>query len=407
LQARAAGFRADIFGNSGIVLTVYAQSAPSVELGCDAALRDTSGEIDAVVNFAVTAGATYLIEVSALASADTGTVELLISGGAPPLSLSVSPATAVLPPGSTGQQFTAQVLNTPNTGVRWSISPSLGRISPSGLYTPPGPVNAPTTVTVTATSFADSTRHNTATVSLLPSTGTAPLIALVANVTGEGAAIGQNTWAEIKGVNLAPDTRIWQGSDFVNGQLPTQLDGVGVTVNGKPAYIYYISPSQVNILTPLDSTTGTVPVQLTTSAGTSNIATATLQAYAPGLFVYGGSYAAATHADGSLIGPSALYPGTTTPAQPGEAIVLYANGFGQSNPAIVAGSDVQAGALPTNPLVTVGGYPATVQFAGVVSAGLYQFNIIVPAAVPNGNNVVSIQYNGFTAQSGVLVTVQQ
>ena len=345
--------------------------------------------------------------MSALASADTGTVELLISGGAPPLSLSVSPATAVLPPGSTGQQFTAQVLNTPNTGVRWSISPSLGRISPSGLYTPPGPVNAPTTVTVTATSFADSTRHNTATVSLLPSTGTAPLIALVANVTGEGAAIGQNTWAEIKGVNLAPDTRIWQGSDFVNGQLPTQLDGVGVTVNGKPAYIYYISPSQVNILTPLDSTTGTVPVQLTTSAGTSNIATATLQAYAPGLFVYGGSYAAATHADGSLIGPSALYPGTTTPAQPGEAIVLYANGFGQSNPAIVAGSDVQAGALPTNPLVTVGGYPATVQFAGVVSAGLYQFNIIVPAAVPNGNNVVSIQYNGFTAQSGVLVTVQQ
>jgi uncharacterized protein (TIGR03437 family) len=49
---------------------------------------------------------------------------------------------------------------------------------------------------------------------------------------------------------------VWQGSDFTNGQMPTQLDGVSVTVNGKPAYVYYISPTQVNILTPPDPMPG-------------------------------------------------------------------------------------------------------------------------------------------------------
>jgi hypothetical protein len=75
-----------------------------------------------------------------------------------------------------------------------------------------------------------------------------PVITLVANAEGGNPAIAPNTWVEIKGMNLssAGDSRPWQGSDFVNNQLPTSLDGVSVTVNGKSAYIYYISPAQVN-----------------------------------------------------------------------------------------------------------------------------------------------------------------
>src|ERR1700691_4451999 len=47
----------------------------------------------------------------------------------------------------------------------------------------------------------------------------------VANAEGESLTIAPNTWVEIKGSNLAPDTRIWAAADFVNGKLPTQLDG--------------------------------------------------------------------------------------------------------------------------------------------------------------------------------------
>jgi len=96
-------------------------------------------------------------------------------------------------------------------------------------------------------------------------------ITLVANAEGENQTIAPNTWVEIKGQNLSKsgDSRTWQASDFVNNQLPTKLDGVSVTVNGKSAYVYYISPAQINILTPPDPMQGPVAVQVTTSAGSS------------------------------------------------------------------------------------------------------------------------------------------
>jgi uncharacterized protein (TIGR03437 family) len=80
----------------------------------------------------------------------------------------------------------------------------------------------------------------------------------VANAEGDVPLIAPNTWVKIKGTSLAPpgDSRFWQGSDFVNNRMPTQLDGVGATVNGRSAYVYYISPTQVNILTPPDAMTG-------------------------------------------------------------------------------------------------------------------------------------------------------
>ena len=95
-------------------------------------------------------------------------------------------------------------------------------------------------------------------------TTTGPEIAEVANAEGESPIIAPNTWVEIKGVNLAPsgDSRTWQGSDFTGNQMPTALDGVSVTVNGKSAYVSYISPVQVNILTPPDAMSGPVQVVL-------------------------------------------------------------------------------------------------------------------------------------------------
>ena len=65
-------------------------------------------------------------------------------------------------------QFTAQVLNTSNTAVTWSISPATGSISASGLYTAPASITAQQTVMVTATSVADPTRFATGGVTLNP-----------------------------------------------------------------------------------------------------------------------------------------------------------------------------------------------------------------------------------------------
>ncbi|HTB11544.1 MAG TPA: IPT/TIG domain-containing protein [Bryobacteraceae bacterium] len=243
-----------------------------------------------------------------------------------------------------------------------------------------------------------------------PLTTAAPTITVVANAEGGVATIAPNSWVEIKGSNLAPsgDTRVWQTTDFLNNQLPTSLDGVSVTVNGVPAYVYYISPTQVNILTPPKAISGLVAVQLTNNGVTSANFMVQAQAESPSFFVFGGGpYIAATHVNGSYLGPTGLYPGLTTPAQPGETVVMYANGFGSTSTPVVSGSETQSGTLSPMPVITIGGATATVTFAGLVAPGEFQFNVVVPPSLANGDQPTMAMYNGLTTQAGALITVQQ
>jgi uncharacterized protein (TIGR03437 family) len=243
-----------------------------------------------------------------------------------------------------------------------------------------------------------------------PLTTAVPTVTLVANAEGGVATIAPNSWVEIKGSNLGPagDTRIWENSDFVNSQLPTSLDGVSVTVNGQPAYVYYVSPTQLNILTPPNAMSGSVPVQVSSNGVVSAKFTVQAQAVSPSFFVFGGGpYIAATHANGTYIGPTSLYPGFTTPAQPGETIVMYANGFGSTSTRVVSGSETQSGTLSPMPVITIGGVAATVTFAGLGSApGEFQFNVVVPPSLANGDQPTMAMYNGLTTQTGTLITVQ-
>jgi uncharacterized protein (TIGR03437 family) len=235
-----------------------------------------------------------------------------------------------------------------------------------------------------------------------------PQISLVANAEGESPTIAPNTWVEIKGSDLAlpGDARIWQAPDFVNGQLPTQLDGVSVTVNGKSAFLWYISPTQANILTPPDALAGNVTVQLTNNGATSAPFSAKSQSLSPSFFVFDGAHIAATHLDGSLLGPATLYPGFSTPAKPGEIVVLYANGFGSTNVIVTAGSITQSGTLSPLPTVKIAGATATVQFAGLVAPGEFQFNVTVPSSVADGDQPIVATYNGLSTQTGAVITVQ-
>ncbi len=239
----------------------------------------------------------------------------------------------------------------------------------------------------------------------------APTISRVANAAGGSATLAPNTWVEIDGSNLAPagDSRSWKGSDFVNGQLPVILDGVSVTVNEKAAYVSYISPTQINILTSSDTISGPVTVRVTVNGAVSAVFTAQAQAQtiSPSFFTFSGvPYIAATHADGSYLGPATLYPGATTPAKPGETIVLYANGFGAVSPAVAAGSPVQSGTLAKAPVIQIGGTAVTVKFAGLISPGLFQFNVVVPANAPDGDLPVTAAYGGASTQAGTLLTIQ-
>jgi uncharacterized protein (TIGR03437 family) len=243
---------------------------------------------------------------------------------------------------------------------------------------------------------------------------TQPQIAGV-GVSGGGANIAQNAWVEIYGANLAPASvgaggLTWSNApSFASGQMPTQLQGVSVTVNGNPAYIYFISPTQVNVLTPLDSTTGAVAVEVNNGSAISAAFTANLQPVAPGFLRFGdGVHVAALHANYSYLGPASMSaPGYTfTPAAPGETILLFGDGFGLPVSMLTAGSDVQTGALPSPwPRITIGGATATVQYAGLISPGLYQLNVVAPSTAADGDNQVIAYYAGVSSPTGAMIPV--
>ena len=59
------------------------------------------------------------------------------------------------------------------------------------------------------------------------------------------------------------------------------------------------------------------------------------------------------------------------------------------------------------PVITIGGVAAPVQFAGLVAPGEFQFNVVVPSTLANGDQLVTATYNGSTTQAGTLLTVHQ
>jgi uncharacterized protein (TIGR03437 family) len=217
-----------------------------------------------------------------------------------------------------------------------------------------------------------------------------------------------NSWVTVYGSNLSVTSRAWSDSDFLNAGLPFSLDGVSVILTGAPrlAYVGYVSPSQVNFLLPSNLSSGTVQVQVRNPAGISNQVPITVQANAPQLFTADGKYVLATHMNGSLVGRG----GTSPPAAPGEAIIIYGTGLGPTNPALIPGQlPTQPASLTGTQQVMIGGADAVVVSAGIVpgSAGLYQLNVRVPDSLSDGDQPVFCSNGGGVNSATTLIAVQK
>ncbi len=236
---------------------------------------------------------------------------------------------------------------------------------------------------------------------LLGSIQAAPSFLTTGIVSGGSLATGPiapNEWVALKGSGLSATTGNW----VVTGTtLPTQVNGVGVTVNGEAAPVSFVSNSQINFLVPADVQVGTAQIVTTNNGLTSAAVAATVNTIAPSFFTIGtangNNFIAATHANGSLIGPAGLITGvTTTPAAPGEIIVLYGTGFG---PALTQN------VLSVTPTIVIDGIAANVIFAGIAGAGLDQFNVTVPANAAAGNVLVVGLSGNAETQSNAFITV--
>jgi uncharacterized protein (TIGR03437 family) len=300
----------------------------------------------------------------------------------------------------------------------------IGRITMAGdisEYPIPTTNSEPVNITVGpdgALWFTELNGNKIGRVVLTPSQPT--ISAVTSGADGHIRTIQSNSWVTIFGSNLAPagSNRTWGEQDLVNGKLPLSLDGVSATINGKPAFVEYISPEQINVLAPDDSSSGSVQAVVTNDSAASQPFLVQLGSYAPAFFTYGPPiqrYIAAILAPGPdgtsdyLVPSGALGADSSSrPARAGDIVELYATGFGPTNPAPPNGQVFMGAYSTATPVtVTIGEINAPVVWAGLSSAGLYQLNVIVPEGLPNGDIPVVAAVGGSQSQSSVFIPVQQ
>jgi uncharacterized protein (TIGR03437 family) len=342
---------------------------------------------------------------------------LRISSAGPPLSYKVTPST------TSGGPWLGSSSITGTTPAGMTVSIDIYAGTTTAL--PPGTYKGAFTITPTTPGYTTSvtvpvTLVLSATVPANPPAISTTNGILNAASNQPGSGIVPNSYVTIKGTNLASITDTWNSS-IVGGQLPTSLDGVTVTFSGAPGYISYISPTQINVLVPqIDLGSASVSVTNNGSLGQGSSQTVGVSQYGPAFFVFGGStQAIATRQDYSYAAKSGTIAGlTTTPAKPGDVLILWGTGFGPTSPATLPGSVTPSDRAYSTSFpvtVTINNVPATVYGAALAPglAGLYQVAIQVPPALGNGDWPIvatagsAAQLSSVSSPSNVILSVHQ
>ncbi|HLK62561.1 MAG TPA: IPT/TIG domain-containing protein [Bryobacteraceae bacterium] len=238
-----------------------------------------------------------------------------------------------------------------------------------------------------------------------------------ASAFGQFKSIAPGSWIEIYGSNLAVDSRSWGGGDFNGVNAPTSLDGTKVTIGGQPAYVDYISPTQVNAQVPFSVGTGSQPVVVTNGNVASAAFTINVNAEEPGLLapssfaVNGTQFVAALFTDGVtyVLPPGSIAGLPSRRAQPGDTITLYGIGFGPVTPNIPAGQVVQQSNVLSVPLhVFFGTTEAVVSYDGLApsAVGLYQINVVVPNVASSDAVPLTFSLGGVSGTQILYTAVQ-
>jgi uncharacterized protein (TIGR03437 family) len=262
--------------------------------------------------------------------------------------------------------------------------------------------------------IADSTNNRIREVYAAASPDTAPAVTPggVVPIYSSATTIQSGSWISVFGTNLAPAPATW------NNDFPTTLGTTTVTIDNKLAYLWYVSPTQINMQAPGDTVTGTVKVVVTTAAGTTT-STVTLGQFGPSFSVLDGKHVAGIilRSNGSgaygggtydIVGPTGTslgYP--TVAARAGDNLVLFGVGFGPTNPVVPVGQAYTGAAQTTNSVqLSIGSTTVLPTFAGITSAGLYQMNLVVPSGLGVGDVPLLAMVGGVQTQSGVLLSLQ-
>jgi uncharacterized protein (TIGR03437 family) len=236
----------------------------------------------------------------------------------------------------------------------------------------------------------------------------------VVPIYSSASTIQPGSWISIFGSNLASAFVTW------NNDFPTSLGDTKVTIDNKPAYLWYVSPGQINLQAPDDTAKGSVTVAITTPSGTAT-STVILAQFGPSFCLLDGKHVAGIifRTDGSgaygggsydIVGPNGTSLGyKTVAAKAGDTLALFGVGFGPTYPSVLAGQ-AYSGAAPTNYPVQlfINDVGITPAFSGITSAGLYQINIVqLPPGLGTGDVSLRAAVGGAATPSGVVISLQE
>jgi uncharacterized protein (TIGR03437 family) len=217
----------------------------------------------------------------------------------------------------------------------------------------------------------------------------------LANAASGIAGAAEGSLVSLYGSDLAPAGTLATATTL---PLPTELDGVSVTVGGRLVPILAVAnvngTAQINFQMPFGlAGHGNLPMIVNNGGVLSDPVAVQVLAAQPGVFLVKGQ-GLVLHADYSYVTPG-------RPAAPGEELIVYCTGLGAVTPTVETGS-----ASPTSPLavsatpqVMIGNSLAKVAFSGLAPglAGLYQVNVVVPQSAPVGSSQLVVTAAGVSS----------
>lgn len=238
-----------------------------------------------------------------------------------------------------------------------------------------------------------------------------PVVQQITDSWNYTTGIAPGAWVTIWGTGMAvgaPQTWTVTGT-----ALPTNLSNVTVSFNQTPAALLYVSSTMINALVPASVQPGPVQVVVQSNGVSSAPFTIAATATLPAIYAVPDAsgkrwfVTAALGGTATLIGNPAVDPRVSRAAQPGDILDLYLIGLGATqDPSNFITDYVFSGAYPVTAGVTatVGGATAPVQFAGLVSPGLYLVRIAVPPALSPGPQTIQVSAGpSMTAPSLILM----
>ncbi len=204
-------------------------------------------------------------------------------------------------------------------------------------------------------------------------------------------------------------------------EVPTMLAGTCLEVNRRRAPLLYVSSGQIKFQVPSETEIGQSILRIIRDCDTpdevrGSFVLLNIPRAQPVLFMYTNNppVVAAVHEDWSMVGPRSLFPGfQTTPATPGETIVVYGTGFGTVTPPLASGKS----AFEERPLsssdvrVLLGNLEMQsedVVYAGISQGypGLYELRIRIPGNTPSGLHSLVLMVDGISSAQGPFVAVE-